>query len=100
MNEGLSLPIYTNQVTDLLHDWTTYFTNMANFSQRDSKYTLHDVTLGTIDPTYNEGCTSRSIHNNEILKGSKHISDGGTTTYNDDIHQNIFQSYKYINTLS
>ena len=30
-------------------------------------------------------------------KGLTHISNGGTTTYNDNIHQNIFRSYKYIN---
>ena len=29
-------------------------------------------------------------------KGATHIPNGGTTTYNDNIHQNIFQSYKYI----
>ena len=39
------------------------FPNMVDFFQRDSKYTLHDVTLGTIAPTYKIGCTSRSIHN-------------------------------------
>ena len=54
--------------------------------------------LRTATPTYNKGCTSRSIHNNDIPKGGKHISDGSITTYNDNIHQNIFQSYKYINT--
>ena len=30
-------------------------------------------------------------------KGVTHIPNGATTTYNDNIHQNIFRSYKYIN---
>ena len=29
-------------------------------------------------------------YNNDILKRGKHISDGGTTTYNNNIRQNIF----------
>ena len=30
-------------------------------------------------------------------KEATDISNGGTTTYNDNIHHNIFRSYKYIN---
>ena len=33
-------------------------------------------------------------------KGVTHILNGGTKTYNDNIHQNIFRSYKYINNPS
>ena len=33
-------------------------------------------------------------------KGVTDIPNGGTTTYNDNIHQNIFRSYKYINNSS
>ena len=51
-------------------------------------------------PNYNGGCTSRTIYNNFIPKGGKHIFNVGTTTYDDNIHQNILRSYKYINTLS
>ena len=75
----------------------TCFTNRDDLSYRDSKNTLHDVTLGTISSTYNIGCTSRSRHNKYITQGGKHIFDGGTTTYNDNTHHTIFQSYKYIN---
>ena len=28
-----------------------------------------------------------------------HIPNGGTKTYNDNIHQNIFRSYKYTNSI-
>ena len=35
------------------------------------------------------------IHSNGISKGGKHISDGGRTIYNDNIHHNIFRSYNY-----
>ena len=67
VNEGDRLPIYTNKVTDQTQDWgTLVFPNMSDFFQRDSKYTLNDVTLGTIALTYNEGCTSRSRHNSDI----------------------------------
>ena len=74
--------------------------NSADLSQRESKNTLHYVSLRTISPTYNGGWTSKSIHNNDIPKGGKHISDGGTTKYNYNIHHYIFQSYKYINRSS
>ena len=33
-------------------------------------------------------------------KGVRNIHNGVSTTYNDSTHQNIFRSYKYINTSS
>ena len=36
-----------------------------------------------------------TIHNDGIPKGGTWISDGGTTIYNSNIHQNIFWSYNY-----
>ena len=70
------------------------------FSYRDFEITLQYIILGTISSNYSGGCTSRSIHNNGILKVGKHIFDGGTTSYNDNIHRNVFWSYNYNNTPS
>ena len=82
INERGNLPIYTFQVTDLLHDWGWPLTlTRSNYPRDTPKLHYIILHLGNISSTYNEGCTSRSIHNNGIRKGGKHISDGGTTTY-------------------
>ena len=78
----------------------TSYPRKDEFSYRDSEIILQYIILGTISATWNEGCTSSPIHNNDISKGGKHIYDGGTTSYNDNIHQDVFQSYNYNNTPS
>ena len=80
------VPPYLYLLSEWPNTWLglTSYPNKVKLSYRYSKTTLHNLTLGNISSTYNEGCTSRSIHNNGIPKRGKHISNGGKTTYTND----------------
>ena len=91
--------LYTS--SDWPRTWLGWPLNLVGpTSPRETKK-IHFIIFnwGTISPTYNKGFTSMTIYNNDISKGGKHIYDGGTTIYNDNIHQNVVQTYKYNNTL-
>ena len=75
--------------------WSTSYPNTVDVTQGDIKIHLIIFYLGTNSLTYNKCLTTMIIYNNNISRGGKHISNGGTPIYNNNIHQNIYWSYKY-----
>ena len=100
INEGECLPIYT-----LLSHWpnirpepTCHLTWGPLTSPRETTNTYYMMLHWGLLPRLTTEVVPEGLDTiYTSRKGVTHIPNGGTTTYNDNIHQNIFRSYKYIN---
>ena len=95
INEGGNLPIYTFQVTDLLHDWGRPLTLTGPTYPRETTIIYYMMLYWGLLPRLTTKVVPQGIDTIYTShKGVTYIPNGGATTYNDNIHQNIFRSYK------
>ena len=74
--------------------------HMGPTSRRDTKSTYYMMLHWGLLPQLTTEVLPKDLDTIQTSrKGVTHIPNGGTTTYNDNIHHNIFQSQKYINII-
>ena len=73
--------------------------HMGPISPKETTSTHYMMLHSGLFPRLTIEVVPQGLYTIMPLKAGKHIYDGDTKTYNDDIHQNIFQSYKCINNI-
>ena len=101
INEGGFLPIYTNQVTNLLHDWGRPLTLTGMTSPRETPNTHCMMLHWGLFPRRTMEVVPQGLYT--IMTSQKDLKTSvmGVQQHTMIIYtENIFQSYKYISTPS
>ena len=99
MRESTSL-LYPFKSLTKYKNWAYMSSHMGHTSPRETTITYYMMLHWGLFPRLTIKVVPQGLETIQTSrKGVTHIPNGGTTTYNDNIHHNIFRSYKYINTV-